>query len=56
MLTQRQILIPDQADIDEREWLQAATTNPAFDFLKEPEEEIYTPTDGKPFAEQGKSR
>ena len=34
---------------DEREWLHAATTSPAFDFLKEPEEDIYTQSDGKPF-------
>jgi hypothetical protein len=26
-----------------------AAKNPAFDFLKEPEEDIYTPADGKPF-------
>ncbi len=56
MLAQRQILIPDQTDIDECEWLRAAATNPAFDFLKEPEEDIYTLADGKPFREQGESR
>ena len=43
------ILIPEQTDIDEREWLRAAATNPALDFLKEPEEDIYTLADGKPF-------
>ncbi len=47
------ILIPDQTDINEREWLRAAATNPAFDFLKEPEEDIYTLADGKPFHDQG---
>ena len=47
------ILIPEQTDIDEREWLRAAATNPAFDFLKEPEEDIYTLADGKPFHDQG---
>jgi hypothetical protein len=36
-------------DIDESEWLYAAATNPAFSFLKEPEEDIYTLEDGKPF-------
>ncbi len=36
---------------DEREWLQAARRNPAFDFLADPEEDIYTLTDGKPFRE-----
>lgn len=39
----------DDETIDEREWLQAAATNPAFDFLKDPEEDIYTLADGKPF-------
>jgi len=46
------VLIPEDTDIDEREWLRAAATNPAFDFLKESEEEIYTLADGKPFHEE----
>lgn len=32
----------------EMEWLQAAARNPAFDFLKDPEEDIYSLADGKP--------
>jgi hypothetical protein len=32
----------------EMEWLQAAARNPAFDFLKDPEEDIYSMADGKP--------
>ncbi|CAD5962983.1 hypothetical protein [Planktothrix agardhii] len=32
-----------------QEWLNAVANNPAFDFLKNPEEDIYTITDGKPF-------
>lgn len=48
------VVIPEQedekeADIDEVEWLRAAAVNPAFDFLKEPEEDIYTLADGRPF-------
>jgi hypothetical protein len=43
------ILFPEEADINEKEWLYAAASNPAFDFLKEPEEDIYTSEDGKPF-------
>lgn len=39
--------IPDE--IDEQEWLQAAASNPVFDFLKDSEEDIYTLADGKPF-------
>jgi hypothetical protein len=47
------ILVPEEADINEMEWLRAASANPAFDFLKEPEEDIYTLSDGRPFHDQG---
>ena len=47
------VLLPEKADIDEMAWLQAAAANPAFDFLKEPEEDIYTVADGRPFHDQG---
>lgn len=47
------ILLPEESDIDEMEWLRAAAVNPAFDFLKEPEEDIYTLADGRPFHDQG---
>jgi predicted HTH domain antitoxin len=45
-----QALIQEESDwedgeIDESEWLRAAATNPAFDFLKNPEENIYTLAD-----------
>jgi hypothetical protein len=43
------ILLNEEADIEESEWLRAATINPAFDFLKEQGEDIYTAADGKPF-------
>ena len=46
------ILLPEEADIDEREWLLAADANPAFDFLKKPEEDSYTIADGRPFDDQ----
>ncbi|MFA5806454.1 MAG: hypothetical protein WC879_17620 [Melioribacteraceae bacterium] len=46
------ILLPEGVDIDEKEWLRSASVNPAFDFLKEPEEDIYTLADGKPFYDQ----
>ena len=36
-------------DLNEIEWLQAAAANPAFDFLKDSEEDIYTFSDGRPF-------
>ncbi len=38
-----------QAKAEENEWLRAAAHNPAFAFLKEPLEDIYTLSDGKPF-------
>lgn len=52
------ILMPDDSDIDdsdidEREWLRAASTNPAFDFLNDPAEDVYTLDDGKPFVDPG---
>lgn len=46
------ILLPEE-DISEEEWLRAAAANPAFDFLKEPQEDIYTLSDGRPFYDQG---
>ena len=46
------ILLPEDSDISETEWLQAAAANPAFDFLKDPEEDIYTLSDGRPFYDE----
>jgi hypothetical protein len=46
------ILLSEEVEIDEKEWLRSAGVNPAFDFLKEPEEDIYTLSDGKPFHDQ----
>jgi hypothetical protein len=34
---------------DEVEWLRAAAHNPAFNDLNDPEEDIYSLTDGQPF-------
>jgi hypothetical protein len=49
------VLIPggEHNEIGESEWLYAAARNPAFDFLKEPEEDIYTLADGRPFDDKG---
>ncbi len=41
------ILLPEGDDIDDKSWL-LAIQNPAFDFLNEPEEDIYTIQDGNP--------
>ena len=49
----RVIITIEEDSIEEREWLRAAAANPAFDFLKEPVEDIYTVTDGTPFYDQG---
>jgi len=47
------ILVPEESDINETKWLQAAAANPAFYFLKDPEEDIYTLSDGRPFYDEG---
>lgn len=47
------ILVTEDTDITEQDWLAAASANPSFDFLKEPSEDIYTLVDGKPFHDQG---
>jgi hypothetical protein len=40
-------------DPDELAWLRAASGSPAFDFLRDPREDIYTAEDGEPFDAQG---
>jgi len=46
------ILMPEDADIDEAAWLGAVARNPAFEFLRESAEDVYTVRDGKPFDDQ----
>ena len=46
-------MVQEYEEISESEWLYAAVTNPAFEFLKEPEEDIYTLEDGRPFDDKG---
>ena len=41
--------IPD--DFNEADWLKASLNNPAFEYLRDPEEDIYTISDGKPLYE-----
>ena len=43
------VLYPFDSEWDETEWLQSAARNPAFSFLKDAEEDIYSPIDGQPF-------
>ncbi len=42
------VLFPESEDFGENEWQQAASKNKAFDFLNDPDEDIYTLADGKP--------
>ncbi len=46
------ILLPKDTDFDEKLWLQAARSYPAFEFLTDTAEDIYTAADGKPFSYQ----
>jgi hypothetical protein len=46
------VFLPEQADIEEGEWLRSASIGGAFDFLKASEEDIYTLADGRPFHDQ----
>lgn len=43
------VMYPLDDEPDETEWLYAAARNPAFAFLREPQEDIYTLADGQPF-------
>ncbi|HXL55349.1 MAG TPA: hypothetical protein VN958_03765 [Chitinophagaceae bacterium] len=43
------ILSEDDDDFNENEWKLLLKNNSAFDFLKDPEEDIYTIHDGKPY-------
>ena len=46
------VLYAADDDWTEREWLQAAADNSAFDFLKDAAEDIYSATDGAPFRDE----
>lgn len=45
----RVIVLYPSDDESETEWLRAAASNPAFNSLADPEEDIYSPDDGEPF-------
>lgn len=47
------VLLPEETDVNEKEWLRSAGVNPALDFLQSPAEDIYTLADGRPFHDQG---
>jgi hypothetical protein len=46
------ILVREAGDIEENAWTKASVTSPAFDFLKDAAEDIYSRADGKPFHDQ----
>jgi len=46
------VLYPIEDEWSETEWLQAAAHNPVFDFLNNPDEDIYSLTDGEPFRDE----
>ncbi len=46
------VLYPRSDEWDETEWLQAAARNPAFAFLNDSEEDIYSLADGEPFHDE----
>jgi hypothetical protein len=43
------VLYPSSDEADEEQWMHAAAQNPAFDYLKESAEDIYSIKDGRPF-------
>lgn len=43
----------EDEEIPEAEWLAAASSSGAFDFLADPREDIYSPEDGRPFVDEG---
>ncbi|MDY6892838.1 MAG: hypothetical protein SVO26_03860 [Chloroflexota bacterium] len=47
------VLIPEEGSMNEVEWLKTAANNPAFDFLRDSAEDIYTLADGEPFHDEG---
>ncbi len=49
MLVRILILSEEEEGEDEKRYLKTISKNPAFDFLNEPEEDVYSPKDGKPF-------
>lgn len=43
------ILLEDDLEEDEKLWLSAISKNKVFNFLNEPEEDVYSLTDGEKF-------
>ncbi|MDH4200026.1 MAG: hypothetical protein OEV66_06555 [Spirochaetia bacterium] len=45
------VVIQDDEEVSEEEWLSAIAKSDLYDDLKHPEEDIYTVNDGKPYYE-----
>lgn len=43
------VLYSMDGESEDDEWIHAAAENPAFEYLHDPEEDIYSLADGKPF-------
>lgn len=48
----RVIVLCDVDDFNEKEWLNAASKNTVFDFLRDESEDIYTLDDGQPLTNE----
>jgi len=46
------ILVPEEEDLEDTFWLEGVAASESFDFLAEPEEDIYTIQDGKPLTNE----
>ena len=46
------VLYPMSEELTEEEWLRAAASNPVFQELADPEEDIYSLEDGVPFRDE----
>lgn len=45
----RVLILSDEEAINEKSYLEFISRNSALDFLNEPEEDVYSSKDGKPF-------
>ena len=48
----RVIVLFDEDDLSEKDWVKAASQNDAFDFMNHDAEGIYTLKDGKPLTDE----
>jgi len=46
------VLCSPNEEWNEKEWLHSASLSPALDFLKDPVEDIYLASDGKPYHDE----